>query len=631
MDTTLLLVDDKPENIKLLFEALKGTGYRTLAAVDGESAVAQAGLALPDLILMDVMMPGIDGFEACRRLKANPATAHIPVIFMTARTDISDKLRGFQAGGIDYLTKPLQHEEVLARVDAHLTRHRMWSDIDAYSRILLEMERAETLPEAWQALAQLMQLKPQPAGLALWMQQEDRLHPAYITGFEDTQGVEETRPLMQDVLDQRRQVAAKDQNEWPVYPSRASAADLQGLIATPVCCRNDCYGVLLVCWPLPLDAWADEHKRWHSILASSLGNAIYQVKSRTAIRELSEKLKQENEGLRSEVSATPGRSSGLIGSSPAFQHVLEQADLVASTGSSVLLLGESGTGKERLAERIHAHSPRKDAPLIRVNCAAIPAELFESEFFGHTKGAFTGAVKDRTGRFELADSGTLFLDEIGEIPLELQGKLLRVLQTGTFERVGEEKTRHADVRLIAATNRDLQQAIAEGRFRADLFYRISVFPITLPPLRERPEDIPGLARHFAAQVARKMGVPVPELTHTLLAPYLRYAWPGNIRELQNEIERAMILSRGAPQTLAVSSPQIVTAPKGSPETGIPSTDPDAPIINENQWQHMQRENIVRALRQCDGRVDGAGGAAELLGLRPTTLRSRIKAMGIQRR
>ena len=630
---TILLVDDKPANIKLLFDALQGTGYRTLAALDGESAVRQAELARPDLILMDVMMPGIDGFEACRRLKAQPLTRHIPVVFMTALTETSDKIKGFKAGGVDYLTKPLQHDEVLARIDAHLSRHRLWADVDTYSQVLLEMGAAESLEDAWAALAVLAGKQHDIAGLAVWLAAGGDLVLHHACGFAkgqpcawqrppgDCARVPLSDPLLGPVFAHMRQVAAAAEAEWTPYPAWAKTAGLRAHIVTPVCCQDRCFGVLAAFFASPVGFAFEDRKRWHRILAHSLGNAVFQANSLDAIRQLSEQLKQENEGLRAEVSAAAS-TGGMIGASTALRRVLEQVDLVAPTEAAVLILGESGTGKELLAQRIHERSRRTDAPMIRVNCAAIARELFESEFFGHVKGSFTGAIKDRAGRFELADGGTLFLDEVGEIPLELQGKLLRVLQEGAFERIGEEKTRTADVRIVAATNRDVPQVVAEGGFRQDLFYRLSVFPLTLPPLRERREDVPLLARHFAAVSARKMGLPAPEISDEMLASFMDYDWPGNIRELQNEIERAMILSRGRP--LRLSAP-VQAAAKADPLLGARRR-----LIREEEWEAMQRDNLVRALQQTAWRVDGPGGAAELLGLRPTTLRSRMKALSIAR-
>jgi transcriptional regulator with GAF, ATPase, and Fis domain len=257
---------------------------------------------------------------------------------------------------------------------------------------------------------------------------------------------------------------------------------------------------------------------------------------------------------------------------------------------------------------------------VKVNCASIPAELFESEFFGHAKGAFTGALRDRAGRFQLADGGTLFLDEVGEIPLPLQSKLLRVLQEGEYERVGEEQTRRVDVRVIAATNRDLQAAVSEGRFRQDLFFRLSVFPLEVTPLRARPEDIPILASHFAAEAATRLKVPAPVLTEGDVRELLEYSWPGNVRELQNVIERAVILCQGGPLRLQLQPAKIKQREAGT-----------AGPLTQRAWLESQKPAIESALRQSGGKVYGAGGAAELLGLRPTTLLSRMNALGLQRR
>ncbi len=630
---TILVVDDKPTNIKLLFDSLKNTGYRTLAAIDGESAVRQAQLGRPDLILMDVMMPGINGFEACRRLKNIPSTRHIPVIFMTALNETADKIKGFQAGGVDYLTKPLVHEEVLARINAQMNRHRLWADVEIHTGILLEMGSADTPEAVWKALVPLAEEQRDVAGLAAWMADSDGLKLGHTSGFSggppstwrrnsgSYAGIPTSEPLIGRAYTEKKQFMAADETEWQPYPPWAKSSELQGYIITPICCHDACYGVLGIFFKTAVIHAPEERRRWQQMIANSLGNALFHARSLEAIRRLGEQLQQENEVLREEVRAA-ATSDAIIGKSDALKRVLDQVDLVAPTEAAVLMLGESGTGKELFAQVLHERSRKSSAPIIRVNCAAIPHELFESEFFGHVKGSFTGARKDRAGRFELADGGTLFLDEVGEIPLELQGKLLRVLQEGTFERIGDEKTRKTDVRIIAATNRDLQQAVANGRFRQDLYYRLSVFPLTLPPLRERREDIPALVRHFAAHIARKMGVATPKIADSSLACLLDYSWPGNIRELQNEVERAMILSRGGPPAFA--APVEAGAPRG------PAIAEEDTIVREGDWQNMQRDNMVRALKRTKWRVDGPGGAAELLDVRPTTLRSRMKAMGIER-
>ena len=621
-DATLLVVDDKPTNVKLLFDALKGSGYRTLAALDGESALRQAELARPELILMDVMMKGMDGFETCRRLKRNPVTRDIPVVFMTARVETADKLEGFKAGGVDYLTKPLQHDEALARIEAHLGRHRLWADVGLHTELLLRMGAASTPEEVWSVLATLGAKQKDVAGLALWLEDGRGLALQQVQGLEPPPAADWREPNGAFAAAEERVAASEE--DWVPYPSWARRAGVQAHVLTPVGCRGEIFGVLGAFFGAPLIHGVSERRRWLRILADGLGNALCHARSLDEIQRLTDQLRQENEQLREEVgaSAAPGL---MVGTSPALRRVLEQVELAAPTEAPILVLGESGTGKELLAQTIHERSRRKAEPMIRVNCAAIPRELFESEFFGHVKGSFTGAVKDRAGRFELADGGTLFLDEIGEIPLELQGKLLRVLQEGTFERVGEEKTRKVDVRIVAATNRDLRQAVADGRFREDLYYRLSVFPVLLPPLRDRREDVPALVRHFATRYARKAGLPPPEMADERLAAWVEYAWPGNVRELQNEVERAMILARGGAPVFA--------APGGAGTAGMAAGTAAGGldrIVSEAEWQGLQRENMLRALRATKWRVDGPGGAAELLGLRPTTLRSRMAAMGIER-
>ena len=346
---------------------------------------------------------------------------------------------------------------------------------------------------------------------------------------------------------------------------------------------------------------------------------------RQALAEVSvlrERLERENAYLQEEIRLSHNHR-GILGRSPAIRRVLDQIDLVAPTDTSVLITGESGTGKELIARAIHEASGRRHRPLIRVNCAAVPRELFESEFFGHMRGAFTGAVRDRVGRFELADGGTLFLDEVGEIPVDLQSKLLRVLQEGQFERIGDERTREVDVRVIAATNRDLREEVAARRFREDLYYRLNVFPIESRPLRERREDIPILAAHLLEGARAKLGAGPLTLTEGDVQRLLAYDWPGNVRELENAIERAAILAQGGrlridlpgrrPSGPAAASPTLSTVQVGE-------------LLSESERRTRDRANIEAALAACGGRVFGKDGAAALLGIKPTTLASRIKTM-----
>ncbi|MBD3669841.1 MAG: sigma 54-interacting transcriptional regulator [Gammaproteobacteria bacterium] len=339
------------------------------------------------------------------------------------------------------------------------------------------------------------------------------------------------------------------------------------------------------------------------------------------VEELKQRLELENAYLQEEI-RTEHNYKEIVGNSDGIQQVVQQIRLVAPTDASVLIYGESGTGKELIARAIHESSERCKRPLIRVNCAAIPADLFESEFFGHIKGAFTGATQDRAGRFELADGGTLFLDEVGEIPLELQGKLLRVLQEGQFERIGENRTREVDVRVIAATNRDLKSEVAQGRFREDLYFRLNVFPIESISLRDRRGDIPLLAQHFLNHASHRFNKVDVRLRQSDILQLKNYNWPGNIRELQNVIERAVILSQ-----------------QGRLALDLPSHDSGVQAVNEETWSKLpsrdelrlrERAGIIGALRQSQGKVFGEDGAAKLLGMKPTTLSSKIKRLGINR-
>jgi DNA-binding NtrC family response regulator len=522
---TVLVVDDTPTNVGVLLEMLGREGCRVLVARDGDSALEQAQYATPDLILLDVMMPGIDGFETCRRLKRNARTSDVPVIFMTALGDLEDKVKGFDAGGCDYVVKPFDHEEVLARVRTHL--------------------RLEAL-------------------------------------------------------------------------------------------RNEL---------------ADANRR----LESRVEERTAELKSALAeVESLRQKLQQENRYLRQEIGeATHTRE--IVGSSTALRDVLLKIEMVACTGTTVLVHGETGTGKELIAREIHERSPRRDKALVKLNCAAISAGLVESELFGHMKGAFTGAADRRIGRFELADGGTLFLDEVSELPLETQTKLLRVLQEGEFEPVGSSKPIKVDVRIVAATNRDLTQDVAAGRFRSDLYYRLNVFPLEIPPLRLRRDDIPALAEHFMARAARRIGKPLTHVAPDTLAKLVAYDWPGNIRDLQNTIERAAILSAGkelrvdwelgpAPRnclTLAgasTGSPAMAVVSTAGWSTGTASaasttagSAPATASLDESLSLHdIERSHFISVLRRTHGVVEGPNGAAKLLNLKPSTTRFRMKKLGIRK-
>jgi formate hydrogenlyase transcriptional activator len=486
---SILVVDDTPANIGFLLDTLPKAGYRVRVAPDGETALEQLQYSPPDLVLLDVMMPGIDGFETCRRLRELPKLEKIPVIFMTALSDAQDKVRAFAAGADDYVTKPFQYEEVLARVGVHLERRRL-----------------------------------------------------------------------------ERQLA-----------------DLNSELEARVTTRT-----------------------------AELKTALAEVEA------LKSRLQQENRYLKEELSESANLGE-IIGSSVGLRAALGKVTAVAGTDSTVLIHGETGTGKELIARALHAQSTRRDKPMIRLNCSAMSAGLVESELFGHLKGAFTGATDRRIGRFELADGGTLFLDEVSELHLDTQVKLLRVLQEGEFEPVGSSKSVRVNVRVISATNRDLLADVSSGRFRSDLYYRLNVFPIDLPPLRARREDIGPLAAHFMQRMGRKLGRPFERIAAASLEKLQAYSWPGNIRDLQNTIERAAILSDGPELT--------VEWELGPPIAAVASAASDS---RPETLESVERAHIIAVLKKTRGIVEGPNGAAQRLAMNPSTVRFRIKKLGISK-
>jgi DNA-binding NtrC family response regulator len=504
-------VDDDLPARQTLDALLTGEGYEVRCAPNGQTALMFAEEDPPELILLDIRLPDMDGFEVCRHLKEDPRTGNIPVIFISGLDEVVDKVKGFAVGGVDYITKPFQSEELLARVETHLTLRRLQE----------------------QAGAQNVQLQEE---------------------IGKSKRAEEALQQAHDELEER---------------VKERTADL---------------------------ASAKEQ------LQARLGE----------IEALKQQLEKENIYLREEVKLHYVHEE-IVGRSEAMKKVLGQVEQVARTQSTVLIQGETGTGKELLARAIHQLSARKDRPLVTVNCASLPPTLIESELFGREKGAYTGALTRMIGRFEAADGSTLFLDEIGELPQEVQSKLLRVLEEGRFERLGSPKTLQVNVRIIAATNRDLAEDVKAGRFRKDLYYRLNVFPISVPPLRERPEDIPLLVWTFVRQFEEKMGKRVDTISRKSMEALQRHPWPGNVRELRNVIEHAMIVSSGRTLTVNLLKP-------GSPE----------PRPEARSLEDTERSHILGVLEKTGWRITGSGGAAEVLGLKRTTLQSKMKKLGIKR-
>jgi formate hydrogenlyase transcriptional activator len=392
------------------------------------------------------------------------------------------------------------------------------------------------------------------------------------------------------------------------------AGGVRSYLIVPLIARDRAIGAVLLAGFEP-ERYALEDIPFLEGVARQIALAVENMRAYEEIARLRARLEEENRYLQEEIK-TEHNFEEITGQSLGMKQVFTMIETVAPTDATVLIVGETGTGKELVARALHNLSSRRHQALVKVNCAALPAGLIESELFGHEKGAFTGALTRRVGRFELAHGGTLFLDEIGDLPLELQPKLLRVLQEGEFERVGGSHTIRVDVRVIAATNRDLEQAIQASRFRADLYYRLSVFPIRLPPLRERAEDIPLLVRYFAQKYGTRLGKRIPSVLPATLQGLGADLWPGNVRELENVIERALILSRGAHMDLGGWLPRPSTAPReGGAQT----------------LEEIEREHILAVLEGTGWRVSGEGGAARLLGMKPTTLEARMKKLGITRR
>jgi formate hydrogenlyase transcriptional activator len=393
--------------------------------------------------------------------------------------------------------------------------------------------------------------------------------------------------------------------------------------SVPLLAQGRAIGVLTV-GSLREDALTEEDIDLLAQVAQQIGLAADNAMAYREIEKLKNKLTEEKLYLEDEI-RSEGNFEEIIGESPALRQILSQIERVAPTDSTILIRGETGTGKELIARAIHNLSTRRDRTLVKVNCAAIPMGLLESELFGHERGAFTGAIAQRIGRFELAHQGTLFLDEVGDIPFELQPKLLRVLQEQQFERLGSTRTQQVDVRLVAATNCDLEKMVADRQYRSDLYYRLNVFPVTIPPLRERPEDIPLLVRFFAQRFARRMKKPLENISASTSAMLARYHWPGNVRELENVIERAVILSRGPELEVPLGELKVTPAP-----ATVVHAKPES-ASGSGTLQSVERDHILQVLEETKWLVAGPSGAAAKLGMKRTTLQAKMRKLGITRR
>jgi PAS domain S-box-containing protein len=570
--STILIVDDQPEYIKLLIMALEHVKFRILVAKSGEEALNLVKYAVPDLILLDVIMPDMDGFEICRRLKADETTRNIPVIFMTALSDTVDKVEGFDVGAVDYLTKPTQPNEVIARVKTHLTNHKLQRQ--------LQEEKAR-----WQALSEATF-----EGILI----HNEGHILEVNrALEEIFGYHRAEVLHKNIVEfvkpEFHNVVITHMHEKTVYPY-----EVQGK-------RKDGSSVSLEIQARTIPYQGRDVKVV----------AVRDLSWRKVMEEEKASLQRENITLRSTIKDRY-KFGDIIGKSLVMQEVYEGIVSAAASDANVLIVGESGTGKELVARTIHQRSTRQQHAFVAVNCGAVPESLFEREFFGHRRGAFTGADRDQPGYFDRADQGTLFLDEVSELTPSLQVKLLRVLEDKAYIPVGDTISKTAAVRIIAATNSDLRVLLHQGLIREDFFYRIRVMVISLPPLRDRKEDIPLLIEHFLAQYGEaSKGSSIPtQVVQTLSM----YDWPGNVRELQNELQRYL-----AEQRLEFIGNTTYKAP-GTTE-GIPSNPQPEGQGFYQAVEAFEKQLILNALQQNLGHREKSAAMLKIL---PRTLHRKMK-------
>jgi formate hydrogenlyase transcriptional activator len=515
LNAKILIVDDQEANVALLEQLLSENDYTCVTSTrNPEEVCALHRKNSYDLILLDLKMPVMDGFQVMEGLRADNPQGYIPVLVITAQP--GHKLRALEAGAKDFISKPFDLVEVKTRIRNMLEVRILYKELQNHNQTLEQTVQERT---------------------------------------SDLTGVN---------LQLTEEIAERKKAEKSLHKTYAE------------------------------------------------------------IKRLKDRLQVENVYLRDEVDQKYNFGE-IIGQSDALAIIFAQVEQVAPMNATVLLLGETGTGKGVVARAIHSRSPRKGRPLITVNCAALPAALVESELFGREKGAFTGSDTRQIGRFELADGGTIFLDEIGELPLELQSKLLRVIQDGEFERLGNPRTLKTDVRIIAATNRNLKEEISSGKFREDLYYRLNVFPVTMPPLRQRRDDIPLLVNHFIAKFNNKIGKRIETVSNNTLNLLQNYYWPGNVRELESVIERAVITSSG-------NSLQVLERFEAFQETEaitgeVESEMPTGPV---KALADLERDHILQVLLKTAWRIEGKSGAAILLGINPSTLRARMRKFGIVR-
>lgn len=639
----VLIVEDEFAVANDLQQIVERAGYVVSAIA---FTVAQA-LALqqqrPDLVLLDIYLKGSQtGIDLARQLNAET----IPFVFVSANVNagVLEEVKATQPAG--FLVKPFREKDVLVALEIAHYRHAHGEEARLRREQALQLALLETFaePTDWrqqcQQVARLFQTYIPFDFFSLDQAAGPELVPFRSYGFfrvgQEYQTIQAEDLLRMTGLTPPKYQALRAQapgqdlalfngpefeetlRKNPLKQLLAKTFRLQSHAVLPLQTAH-CGTYYLCFFSRQPQTYQPYHLRLLRQLQPSLTLAVDRLMAFGRIEQLSEQLRQENTYLLEEVK-TGANYEEIIGESPLLRAVYQSVKKVAPTDYTVLILGETGTDKELIARVVHGQSVRRSKTLIKVNCATLPPQLIESELFGHEKGSFTGATDKRIGKFELAHGGTIFLDEIGELPLELQPKLLRVLQEGEIERIGGSGPIASDVRIIAATNRDLTLEVSAGRFRADLFYRLNVFPIHLPPLRDRLEDLPLLLNYFLEKIAKKLGKQLTGVSADSLRQMRQYAWPGNIRELKHLLERAAIMTL-TPEVSLVEPLVAPTLPHSSA-----AEEPSAPVVKS--YLQAERDNVLAALQQTNYRIWGRNGAAELLGIKPTTLESRMLRLGI---
>jgi transcriptional regulator with GAF, ATPase, and Fis domain len=652
MQKKILIVEDEFVVANDLRLILQKSGYEVCGIADSyDEAVTIIEQHNPGLVLLDIYLKGSKtGIDLAKLLSEK----NIAFVYLSANSNqkIMEAAKATQPYG--FLVKPFREKDVLVTLDIAHYRHAHSVESKLRKEQSLQLSLTNIMADniAWEERLLKIATTMQQAipfdfillGLKKMEDEPPRACTFFRIGFDEYQTIRipdffSIAGITQEQFYEMRSKIISDGpkifndtdfeelcNTTPIKRIIAKKFQLQSNFVMPLNMTRD--GVFIFSfYSRRPDAYTTEHLHILQRLQPSLELTIDRLLAFDEIKKLSEQLNREKTYLQEEVKTTANFEE-IIGTSHSLLHVFDSVTQVASLDTSVLLLGESGTGKELVARAIHNLSPRKNKLLVKVNCAALPANLIESELFGHEKGAFTGAIDKRIGKFELAQGGTIFLDEMGEMPLDLQVKLLRVLQEKEIERIGGKQTIKIDVRIIAATNRNLEKEITEGKFRLDLYYRLNVFPITLPPLRERKEDIPLLANFFAHKFSKKTGKTFNGIKPSAMEELMQYNWPGNIREMENILEQSFVLNDGKSELQwgRPLSNTIFTVNQAATVETLPKTLNDVKDLQ----QSTERDYILKILKQTNGRIRGTGGAAEILNLKPTTLESRMEKLGIKK-